>query len=128
MIGDSLYQRLVNGERGAFDELVSIAVQEALKALPSVVKRLTSEATVLQTSAKKFYDDNPDLVNHKQLVQKLIEREEGANPGIAFDKLLVQVLPKIRERIALKASLKETSPFKPELSEMDLRFKGLKNA
>lgn len=128
MISENLHQRLVNGDKSAFDELIACAVQEALKALPGVIKRLTSEATVLQTQARKFYEDNPDLVKHKQLVQKLIEKEEGSNPGIAFNKLLAQALPKIRERIVLKTSLKEISPFKPELSDLDLRLKGLKNA
>lgn len=123
MISDALYQKLQTGEREAFDELLALAVQEALKALPGVIKHLTSEVTILQSKARKFYKDNPDLVPHKKLVQKLIEREEASNPGIEFDQLLTQVLPKIHKKLELQSLPVNPSPSKPSFTEVDKVFK-----
>ena len=121
-LSSELVERLRAGESGAFEDLVGLAVTEALKALPGVVKTLTAEAFVLQGKANDFYKNHPELNDHRGLVQKILEREEAVNPGKPLDELLERVLPKVRERIAQKSRLSGQPVAKPPVIDLDRRL------
>jgi len=77
------------------------AVQEALKLLPLINENIIKQAAVLHESSNKFYKNNPDLVEHKPMVAKLIETYEGQNPGRPLDEVLNLAAVEARKNLKL---------------------------
>ena len=120
MISDELFERLKNGERSAFDELVNVAAQEALRSLPLINENIIKRSAVLHEMSRKFYEDNKDLEAHKDMVAKVIERIEGQNPGMDFDKILLKAAPMAREAIKAEEKILTSSVTKSSsLKSMD---------
>lgn len=94
-ISDELYARLQTASRESFEELIDLAVQEALRALPLVIDNITKQTAVMRTCSEKFYSENPELQNHKPLVAETLQRVESENPGASYETLLAKTKPQV---------------------------------
>lgn len=120
LVTEQLFERLKLGEREAFEDLVHLAVQEALKSLPLVVDNITKQAAVLRTSSEKFYADNPSLRDHKKLVAQVLEQVEAENPGISYKTLLEKTKPRVYQALQSSATAtKSVNPEKLKLFDLD---------
>lgn len=99
MITAKLLKRLENNELRAFEELIQIAVQEALKQLPMVNEYIMKNTAALHKISTKFYDENPDLLNHKKEVASVIEGLENKHPGMNFEDMIKQVPTEVKRRL-----------------------------
>lgn len=79
--------------------IVKLSVEESLRVLPMVVTHLAKQSTYISNLSEKFYKENPDLVNHKELVSKTVEQVEKENPGKTYKEILSISLPRIRGNI-----------------------------
>ena len=116
MISDELHDRLKHGDKDAYDELVQLAVQEALRILPIVNENIIKQSAVLHDKSKQFYVDNPELTQNKKLVAGVIERIEGENPGLAFEDILKKAAPEAKSAMA---SMSQVDPKKRRIAELD---------
>lgn len=117
MISDELHKRLVAGDKAAFDQLVQLAVQEALKMLPIVNENIIKQSAVLHKASEQFYQNNPDLADHKPMVASVIERLESDAPGTNFDEILRRAAPEARDAIQAQNGAAGTT--KNRLSKLD---------
>lgn len=78
------------------------AVEEALRTLPLVVKNLVVNVSQLKAKSEQFYTEHKDLVQHKELVQKVMERVETKNPGATIDTILSKTAEETRSRLKSK--------------------------
>lgn len=114
LIDDDLWRGLQTMERGAFEHLAMLMVEEALKALPIVNENIARKALALRSASEEFYKEHPDLVGNKALVASVIERLEAENPGLAYDKLLKLAAPEAKRL----AKIQPSEP-KKRLAELD---------
>ena len=89
------------------------AVEEALRALPAIIQNLVVSASRLQKVSTEFYKDNKDLVEHKDLVGKIIQEVEANNPGISFEKITEEAATETRKRLSFGSTLSSTPVAKP---------------
>lgn len=119
MIDEKLLFGLREGRADAFEQLVHIAVEEALKVLPGVMKSLMVQAAYVQKLNTSFFDDHRDLANHKDLVLQTLEKIEGSNPGTPYEKILEKTATEVR-RIVQGVAVADTHPTgRPKLEELD---------
>ena len=85
--------------------LVYKTVEEMLRILPGVIQNLVRRATMLRDITDKFYEDNPDLVDHKVVVAKVIEGLELKSPQINLEQLLKEAAPLARRQLRLARSV-----------------------
>ena len=57
-------------------KIVKLSVEESLRTLPHVITHLSNQTSYLQSLSKKFYDENKELVDKKEVVSKIIEKIE----------------------------------------------------
>lgn len=119
MIEAKLLQGLREGRSEAFEQLVHIAVEEALKVLPGVMKSLMVQAAYVQKLNDSFYKDHGDLVNHKDLVLQTLERIEGSNPGTPYEKILEKTAEEVRKVVRGVTSVDTHTTGRPKLEELD---------
>lgn len=100
------------------EEIINAAVERMLVLLPTVITNLVRNAAKIQGAVTKFYDQNPDLTEHKQLVGAAIERLESQHPGVAYDKLASMAAKEVRAMMS-KVSSAPQRPRLPRLAEMD---------
>jgi len=89
------------------------AVEEALRALPAIIQNLVVSASRLQKVSTEFYKDNKDLVEHKDLVGKIIQEVEADNPGISFEKITEEAAVETRKRLSFGDTLSSMPTPKP---------------
>lgn len=116
MINNELHEKLVSGSKDAFEQLIQLAVQEALKMLPIVNENIIKQSAVLHKASEQFYQNNPDLVDHKPMVASVIERLESDAPGTGFDEILKKAGPEVRKAIGASSSASTT---KRRIDELD---------
>lgn len=99
------YDRFCKGEMdisevNAFIEgLINEGGERILRGLPQMVDFLVQQAGTVRKLADEFYRDYPDLVGHKDLVRKILEKVEAENPGKKYGELLKKVGPEVREKL-----------------------------
>jgi hypothetical protein len=111
---------LINDLTPREEKIVYMAVERALRMIPEVVGQLLLQKETTRKLAKNFYKNNPEFLNHKDIVTAEIERYEGENPGVSYGEILKAVTPTIKAKIETIASLDLTTPEKPT----DLTFRG----
>lgn len=89
--------------------LVKLSVEESLKALPTVVTHLASQAAYLKQVSEEFYQKNPDLAKERKLVALSLEKVESENPGLAYADLLPKAARLARSKISAKKILTDSS-------------------
>lgn len=109
------YDKMDKLDYDQFSELVmrivKLSVEESLKVLPSVLNHLVYQSAYLKSLSDKFYKDNKDLANNKQIMAKAIESVEGKNPGLSYEEILKEAAKEARSTIA---KMKETSDVSPK--------------
>jgi hypothetical protein len=83
------------------EEIIAAAVERTLLSIPQVVGNLMLNQSIMLKNSKKFYEDNPDFVDHKDIVSSVIEITEGSNPYINRKDLLDKAVPEIKKRISM---------------------------
>jgi len=102
---------------------VKLCVEESLKALPTVVTHLSTQAAHLKEVSEEFYRNNPDLVSERKLVALSVEKVEGENPGMAYRDVLAKAAVLARSKISAKKLLMDSS--KDKLPDYDERLNEL---
>ena len=81
-------------------KIVKLSVEESLKVLPAVVNHVANQVTYINQVSDQFYKDHPNLAKNKQMVAQMIEKAESDNPGQAYGKLLENIAPKAKLKLA----------------------------
>jgi len=53
----------------------------------------------------KFYKEHPEFKDKKDVVASVVEMVDGENPGLGYDKILEEAIPKIAERLAITKNI-----------------------
>lgn len=85
--------------------LVYKSVEEMLRILPGIIQNLVRRTIQLRDLTDKFYADNPDLVDHKVVVARVIEGLELKSPQIDLEQLLKEAAPLAKRQVRLSRSL-----------------------
>jgi hypothetical protein len=92
------------------NRFIKLAVEEALRALPSVITHLTSNAAYIKQLSEQFYKENPDLSKHKNIVAQVAEKIEADNPGATFPEVLKKAAVKSRSTIKTFNEIEDRHP------------------
>jgi hypothetical protein len=87
------------------EQAVNLAVEKTLLLIPEVIGNLMSSHAALHKINSKFYSDYPEFKEKKDIVASVVEMIEGKNPLAKHEDILIQAVPKIRERILTMKSL-----------------------
>lgn len=98
--------------------MTKVAVEEALRVLPTIIDHVVKQTTILHRMAQNFYSKNPDLQKHRDLVVQTIEQVESDNPALSYEEVLKIAGPKVRDKLK-KGPHVERPAKKPQLSEVD---------
>ena len=101
------------------EEIINEAIERFLRMAPEVLGNLMKTHSMYAQLNKKFYDEHPDFVAHKDIVAQTIGRVEGENPLLQYAQILAKALPEIQRNIQLASKL--DFKIKP-LSEVNRNF------
>jgi len=90
------------------DKIATMAVEKILLRMPEVIGNLMSHHALSNKLNKMFYDQNPDLQNHKDVVTAVIHEIELQYPEKKYEDILQLAVPKIRSDIKTIYSLDKT--------------------
>ena len=99
------------------EEVRKIVLEEIEKSfllVPEMVTALLQEKIVMSKLVEKFYTDNKDFMDHKDIVGSVIEEVESKNPGKKYEDILKKSTPIINERIKTVGKLDLKTFKKPE--------------
>ena len=82
-------------------EIINKAVERTLLIIPEVVGNMMANHATMNKINTKFYGDNPEFKDHRNIVASVVEMEESKNPGNDYEKLLTDSIEEIRRRISL---------------------------
>jgi len=81
------------------------AIESTLRSLPELISRLTEQATALNAVTTKFFADNVEFNNYKELVIATVTEVEEQNPGLSYSDVLKKATVSIKTKIeAIKAA------------------------
>ncbi len=103
-------------EEKEIEMIVDKAVEKTLLLIPEVVGNLITHHISVNKLNKDFYEKNPDLCNHKDVVTSVIEQVEGNNLPMDYSKLIDKALPEIRKRLKDTQGLDMKTIESPSLS------------
>ena len=86
-------------------ELEDRVIEKVLLMIPEVIGNLITHHMSMKDTNQEFYKKHSELVNHKEVVAKVLEKVEGENPLLSHQKLLEKALPKIQEQVKLSNGL-----------------------
>jgi hypothetical protein len=95
------------------------AIEGALVLLPGVVKNLITTFSNLKVMGEKFYNDNKDLAEHKDLLRNVMEELEGKNPNQTYERLLADTAMETRRRLGSLKQFDKANHGKPAKVEVD---------
>ena len=82
-------------------EIINIAVEKMLLAIPEVVGNLMANHAALHKINAKFYKDHPEFREKKNVVQAVVEMIEGKNPLLQYEDILEKAVPEVTKRIEI---------------------------
>lgn len=85
--------------------IIDEAVEKALLAFPKVIGNLISEHAMLLKNNKQFYQNYPEFLHNKQIVESVVTELDNKQPGLEYEKILEQAVPIIKDRIRTFNSL-----------------------
>lgn len=97
------------------DKLSEIICEKILLRLPETIGNLMSSLTWMMQINKKFYEKNPELLSHKEIVTQVMEEIEALKMGQTYEEIVNKSLPIIKERVRLKSKMSLTPPTPPNL-------------
>lgn len=83
------------------DEIVALAVERTLLAIPEVVGNLIANHAALHKINKDFYDKHKEFATRKDIVQAVVEMVEGQNPLDKYPEILEKAVPEIQRRMQI---------------------------
>jgi hypothetical protein len=104
------------------ERFLKTCVEETLKALPGSINHLIKSATTMQALSKKFYDDNPDLVERKEVVAKIMEKVEGEHPEMGLKSILNETGLRARQSLMAKEGFNMDLSGRPKGEALDAGF------
>lgn len=84
------------------------AQEDIMKSIPSVVQKTTSRQITLQNKVKDFYEENKDLLAHRDFVSFVASEIEGQNPDKDLDWIFDQTAKQARKRLGIRKSAEDT--------------------
>ena len=104
--------------------IINEAVEKALLMLPEVVGNLIMNQINLLKINRTFYEKYPDLASSKDLVAAVVEQVEGERPGLSYESILSQAVPRIREQIRSITKLDMKTVHRPNRNLAALNLDG----
>lgn len=80
-----------------FERSIHLATEQALRSLPNVVQSLITQVSSIKEAKDKFYAENKDLANNRELVAKTMQKLEAENPGLTLEAMLQKLAPEVRK-------------------------------
>ena len=80
-------------------EIIGLAVERAILAMPEVVGNLMANHAALHKMNSEFYKVHPEFAERKDVVQSVVEMVEGKNPLDNYEKILEKSVPEIKRRL-----------------------------
>ena len=120
LITEEESQRIVEEfEQGRTDTLNSVmfkglsaAIQHIQQKMPQVVSGLIQDNLSRATTVQRFYEENPDLRNHGNLVSLVAQRLAKENPSKKADEILKEAAGHVRQRLRIEAKKENKKPSK----------------
>jgi len=88
-------------------------VEQLFLKLPEIIGNLMSSQASLNKLNKKFYSENPEFRNNKDLVVNVIEEIEGKNPGKDYESIVKIATPIIKQRMEIVNKLNTNNISRP---------------
>ena len=89
-------------------EISAKAAEINLLAIPETVGNMMKEQVIQTKLNKDFYEEYKQFKPYKKLVMSVIEKVDGENPGMDYERLLKLAVPLIEERIRVEKNLNMT--------------------
>lgn len=70
-------------------------LQGVFRSIPKIIASIIPQHVMLYSKTMEFYKANPDLLEHKEKVGKIIDETSAKNPGWDLDKVLTFVAGKV---------------------------------
>lgn len=96
-------------------EIEDRIVEKVLLMIPEVIGNLITHHVSMNKINKEFYEKNPELRKHKEVVVKILENTEGKNPLLNHKELLNKALPKIKDQINIVKGMSMEDVDRPSL-------------
>ena len=88
---DEEYEELFT-KREKFNEIVkrvqTDTIQGMLRAIPKIIGSMVPQYVQIHKKTSEFYEKNPDLLEHKKTVGRLIDETHSKNPAWDLDKIM----------------------------------------
>jgi hypothetical protein len=88
---DEEYEEIFT-RREKFNEVVkrvqTDTIQGMLRAIPKIIGSMVPQYVQIHKKTSEFYEKNPDLLEHKKTVGKLIDETHSKNPAWDLDKIM----------------------------------------
>lgn len=90
------------------NEIVALAVERAILAMPEVVGNLMANHAALHKMNSEFYKAHPEFAGRKDIVQSVVEMIEGKNPLAKYEEILQMSIPEIQRRLVIAQDINVT--------------------
>lgn len=108
------------GLEALLTRVCALAVEDALRLLPTVTQNLVVQISELKSASDRFYKDNPDLATQKDGVARIIQDLEARHPGKSLPDLMNEAARVAKQRLAVYGELtSSSSSSKPSLESLD---------
>jgi hypothetical protein len=91
------------------DEVIRVTQQrtteQVLKSIPHVVMSQVQQQSYLKSTSDKFYEDNPDLVNVRQVVRACAQQVQKEKPEWEVDKIFKETAKRTRQTLGMSEKI-----------------------
>jgi hypothetical protein len=91
--------------------------QQVLSALPQIMRKQVPAMVQEMLTVERFYDRNPDLLDHRQHLALHAEKVQRENPGLSANELLDKAAKSFRKAFGMPEPNKQGSKEKPKTPE-----------
>lgn len=107
---------------GLMADFMKRCVEETLKTLPSAISHLVKSAATMQSLAAEFYSKNPNLVDHKDAVAKMMEKLESEHPEMNYKQLMEETGQKLKGNLDKMENFNMDLGKRPKVTDLDNNF------
>lgn len=79
--------------------LCNYSNEAMVRMFPDLVSRMVKNTTATQAMTKEFYEKNPDLKDHKDIVTSVVQDVDSRYPELDYGEMLKKAEPIVREKI-----------------------------
>jgi hypothetical protein len=87
------------------ESIIEETIERMLKMLPEVVGNLMASNAMYSKLTEDFYKNNPDFINHKEIVREVISKIEGQDPTKRHEDVLKESVLIIKSQISAKGKV-----------------------